>query len=302
MKNRWSVESIILLIVACLLTLVASFYFDLIVNAIAEDWAYTTWLKAGILALSALALLFFEKGSKPITKFAVILFAIVLSTLLNEYLQTLQWVNAFTNSNTFLKSVGGNVLLKLFSAVIITLFMLAVFRKPAEVYLVPGNLKVKAEPVKFLGISKNWVSWGKLALISGVLISVVTMGLSILSVAFDGFHLYFSNLLELLPLIILFALFNSFCEGIMCRNAVVGPLTKALPKEVVLLLSGLYFGSFHYYGVPSGIIGVIMASFLGWFLARSMFETKGFLAPWMIHFLQDFAIFLTLVLLGAYSV
>jgi uncharacterized protein len=41
-----------------------------------------------------------------------------------------------------------------------------------------------------------------------------------------------------------------------------------------------------------------MSSLLGWFLARSMIESRGFLAPWMIHFLQDVVIFSTILLLG----
>ncbi len=39
---------------------------------------------------------------------------------------------------------------------------------------------------------------------------------------------------------------------------------------------------------------------LGWFLARATIETRGFLAPWFIHFLQDVVIFSTIVLLGGF--
>jgi CAAX protease family protein len=43
--------------------------------------------------------------------------------------------------------------------------------------------------------------------------------------------------------------------------------------------------------VPYGIVGVVMAGFLGWFLAKAMVETRGFFWPWFIHFCQDVAIF-----------
>ncbi|MFT6005009.1 MAG: hypothetical protein ACI8UQ_002153, partial [Bacteroidia bacterium] len=46
----------------------------------------------------------------------------------------------------------------------------------------------------------------------------------------------------------------------------------------------------HYFGTPGGIIGVIVAGFLGWFLAKSILETKGFFWAWFIHFLQDVVI------------
>jgi hypothetical protein len=47
----------------------------------------------------------------------------------------------------------------------------------------------------------------------------------------------------------------------------------------------------HFYGVPYGVIGVVMAGFLGWFLAKAMLETRGFVMPWFIHFCQDVLIF-----------
>ena len=301
MEKQESPKRIILLIVASFVTLIASFYFDLLVTAIAGSWAYITEVKAGLLAISALILLFVEKGDKPVMRYATVLFSVSLSTLLNEYLQTLPWVNRWTASTTFLGNIGGNVLLKLLSAVIIVLFLLALFPKPKDAYLVPGDLKVKAEPIRFLGISKNWVSWGRLALVSGGLIAAVTVGLAIITVTGTGTSPDFSLLLKVLPFLFILAPVNSFCEGIMCRNAVVGPLGRTFPKEAVMILSAVYFGSFHYYGAPGGIVGVVMSSILGWFMARSLFETKGFLAPWIIHAMQDFVIFMTLALLGGYT-
>jgi hypothetical protein len=39
--------------------------------------------------------------------------------------------------------------------------------------------------------------------------------------------------------------------------------------------------------VPYGFIGVALAWFLGWILARSMLETRGIAWAWFIHALQD---------------
>ncbi len=112
MKKQESPKRIILLIVASFVTLIASFYFDLIITAMAGSWAYVTEVKAGLLTLGALILLFVEKGDKPVTRYATVLFSVSLSTLLNEYLQTLPWVNRWTASTTFLGNIGGNVVLK----------------------------------------------------------------------------------------------------------------------------------------------------------------------------------------------
>lgn len=42
---------------------------------------------------------------------------------------------------------------------------------------------------------------------------------------------------------------------------------------------------------PYGVVGVVMAGFLGWMLCKAMLETKGFFWSWFIHFWQDAAIF-----------
>jgi len=58
-----------------------------------------------------------------------------------------------------------------------------------------------------------------------------------------------------------------------------------------LLLTAAYFGLAHFFGVPYGAVGVIMAFVLGYILSKAMLETKGFFWPWFIHFWQDVAIF-----------
>jgi hypothetical protein len=47
----------------------------------------------------------------------------------------------------------------------------------------------------------------------------------------------------------------------------------------------------HIYGTPNGVFGVIASGTLGWFLAKSVIETRGLGWAWFIHFLQDVVIF-----------
>jgi len=42
----------------------------------------------------------------------------------------------------------------------------------------------------------------------------------------------------------------------------------------------------------------VMSAVLGYYMSLSMYETEGFLSGWIIHVLQDVAIFSTLALLG----
>ncbi len=296
-NTRRTILSVIFL---AFLTLIGSFYFDLIVTALWGTLSYLTLIKEGVLVIGTLVF-FLIKDLRKLAVYPLILVGVTATTLLNEYLQTLSWVNHYTSSSSFVGNIGGNVTMKLLSSILMVLLFFVLFKKPQTFYLVPGDLKVKAEPISFLGISKNWVSWGKLAPISGGLIAVVTIALAILTVTGTGTPLNFPLFLKVLPFIFLFAAVNSFCEGILFRHGTLASLTGQLPKEVVLILSAVYFGSFHYYGAPGGIVGVIMSSILGWFMARSLFETKGFAAPWIIHFMQDFVIFSTLALLGTFT-
>jgi hypothetical protein len=62
------------------------------------------------------------------------------------------------------------------------------------------------------------------------------------------------------------------------------------PRQAVLLVA-TYFGIGHYYGLPHGLIGVLLAGVLGWILARSMVETRGMFWASFVHFWQDVLIF-----------
>ena len=158
-------------------------------------------------------------------------------------------------------------------------------------FLVKGNLNVKADAIKWLGIEGDRVSWGKLALISGILISTGTFIATILTVT--GFKMppSMGNYIKIFPIILVFAFLNSLFEGIIYRNGILGTLSRLLPKDEAVLLAAFIFGIGHYYGAPGGIIGALMSTALGWYMGRSVIETKGMAAAWLIHFMQDVVIF-----------
>ncbi|CAM4221604.1 CPBP family intramembrane glutamic endopeptidase [Paenibacillus endophyticus] len=94
------------------------------------------------------------------------------------------------------------------------------------------------------------------------------------------------------PLILVFALMNAFSEEIIFRFSFVAVVSKyGFSPYVAQGLAAVVFGVVHYFGNPGGILGVLMAAFIGWFLAKSMLETKGFFWALTIHFLQDVVIF-----------
>src|SRR5690606_31881966 len=67
-----------------------------------------------------------------------------------------------------------------------------------------------------------------------------------------------------LPAIIIFAVINAFYEELVYRASFLSVLESVVGQKHALAISTLYFGIGHYYGAPAGIIGIIMASFLGY--------------------------------------
>jgi hypothetical protein len=62
-------------------------------------------------------------------------------------------------------------------------------------------------------------------------------------------------------------------------------------ERQALLITTAFFGLGHFYGIPNGVLDVALSGFLGWFLGKSILETRGFFWGWLIHFLQDVIIF-----------
>ncbi len=213
------------------------------------------------------------------------------------FLRSSWWQGLFAESGWFIGSVGSQVSLKLPSTVPMIALLLLLYKKPGQLYLSKGDLSVIAEPIPAFGIKPRWVKWGRLAVISGFAIAAGSLLLTLITVTGFSAPDNLGALPGAMPFILLFALANSFSEGIFFRNAVLGPLTALLPKGQLMIVAAVFFGISHYYGAPQGIIGVVMSGVLGWYLCRSMYETRGMLAPWIIHFLQDVVIFMAMVAL-----
>ncbi len=154
--------------------------------------------------------------------------------------------------------------------------------------LARGNLNATAEPVRWLGMDRP-LSWGRFGLILSACITLGTLIFLIVSARpTSGF---LPSLLRLLPVVLLVAAVNAFSEEIIYRASLLAPLNTVLGKSQALLLTAALFGLWHFYGVPYGIVGVVMAGVLGWLLGKSMLETKGIFWAFFIHFWQDVAIF-----------
>ncbi len=185
-------------------------------------------------------------------------------------------------------SAIGTHLLRLSPALVILSFLLLKGRKRQDFFLTKGKIDAPVEPSRLLGMKKP-ESWTRIGTIFAAIFAIVTFVYLMLSSApsLDAAI----KALPLIPVALLIAVINSFNEEFTLRAAPISELLSAIGKKQALMITTVLFGLGHFYGVPKGILGVLLSSFLGWFLGKSMLETKGFFWAWLIHFLPDAFIF-----------
>ena len=288
-------------IIPVVLILIASIAIDIILQQ-TIGYVPAELARIKILALACIYFIsFFSQKLRPLSGFLLILLAILTINMLTGFIQTTSFWKSTFNTASFAGNFGSSILLKIIGILPILAVLFLIFRSRSEFYLCIGDLKQKASRINWLGIKDNQITWGKLAIISGLLISLGTILLTIITVTNVSEIKGLGNWLSYLPLILLLALANSFCEGLIFRSAIMATLKDELPKNQLVLIAALFFGISHYYGAPGGPLGVIMSGLLGWYMCRSMYETKGFVSSWMIHAMQDVVIFSTIFLLGNFT-
>ena len=171
---------------------------------------------------------------------------------------------------------------------IIFLFILRYTKKNTfKEYFQKGNVSAEILPEPRIGIKpKRKENWFHL----GINFSVIISGVTAIVIYFQlikGAGIAIGDILNILPYSIVFALSNSFVEESITRLGVVVIFKNILKDRTIPLVSAIIFGTVHYWGNPGGLLGLIVAGFLGWFLTKSILETKGIFWAWFIHFLQD---------------
>lgn len=286
-------------LLAAVFTIIASIVPEILSNEIMGE--VPGWLPYGkVTVLLGGGLLLRGKKMEHLYRYGAILSAFISMQIMTASIGNTDWWRTVFQRNTFAGNYGGNILLKVIGIIPVILLLIHYYRTTEEAFLGRGDLSTKAEPIRWLGIGKGKISWGKLSVISGILISVGTILLTVVTAAGHGRQGNLDGLFANLPLILLFALVNSFCEGVAYRSAVLATLSGILPKNPLILVGALLFGIGHYYGIPSGPLGALMSTVLGWYMLRSMYETKGFLSSWIIHFMQDAVIFATVIFMNGY--
>lgn len=275
-----------------LMVLLASILPDLLITS-----PYVTAVKLVMLAAGAIFFLLI-RPLRPLGTLSAVLLTINASFWVSALIRHAFWWKRLYADLGFFADVAGSVFVKIIGIVPVAAVMLLLMKSPQKCYLSPGNLSIRADSIVWLGIRGDRIRWRKLAVVSGVLIMTGTIFLSMVTTTGFSNPTGFSRLIQNLPLILLLAVINSFCEGLIFRSAVMGPIHDMFPKLFVTLMPAIFFGIAHYQGIPGGFLGASLSGLLGYYMALSMYETRGFLSGWIIHVMQDVAVFSTLAIMG----
>jgi CAAX protease family protein len=256
------------------------------------------WLEpARIIFLAALFVLTFVWGRiRPLRGFAAILFVIyaVEGWFFLTLLPQSQFYASILGSNANLEFFGER-LMRICAALVMLLVLLAMGLKRQDFFLKIGNLKANAEPERW-GIPRKTETWlgfgGRFALIISAILLLIMVA---------AMQPSLSNLsVGLVMLAALGAVMNAFAEEFLYRAALLPQVLSLFGKGASMILIATWFGLGHYFGVPSGITGVIFVTFGGWVFAKAMVETHGMGWPLIMHFVSDFTVYLVIFLAGGF--
>lgn len=281
-------------ITAWLVVLLISLLPDVFLREILSLSINLLWWKIGFLGLLFVLSYFLDQFRHLRTLFLLV-GVIYLAEFTVSVLSGLQfWGNAFGGPEAgFSRELLGIQVGRLLVSLTLIGVMVMIGWKRKDFFLVPGKLDAPIQPVRWLGFPKSdpWTQFG------GQWAAYITLGTLVFLIlagrpSFNQIWLT----LPFLPIVLLGAVLNAFNEELTYRSSLLASLEPVIGPRSALLISSVFFGSAHYYGVPYGVIGVLMATFLGWILGKAMLETRGFFWAWFIHFLQDLVIFFFLAM------
>ena len=244
---------------------------------------------AALIVIAGFALTYLWKTIRPLRPFFGLFIVLtgaqwLVHTRVDQLLNYPAWINDPSFNIYMLAEQSLNLMVTL----VVMAFLFVLKKAPAAFFLARGDTAAAVEPVKLLGIKagERWNTLGRafaVYLSLGTLVFLVIAGRPPLDIVVKA--------LPFLPAVLLAAALNAFNEEMTYKASFLAVLEEVVGKHQALWLMAAYFGILHFYGVPYGVIGVLMATFLGWFLGKSMLETRGLFWAWFLHFLQDVLIF-----------
>jgi hypothetical protein len=227
---------------------------------------------------------------RALRPFLVVFLALVVGNWLvhGRFGQLLPFYGAWLRDPSFNVYMLANQSLNVIVTLVMIATLLLLGKRRSDFYLRLGDIAAPAGPVRWLGIrdGQRWTELG------GWLTLFISLGtLAFLIIAGHPSPDMIARTLPFLPAIVLAAAVNAFTEEMTYKASLLSVLVGPVGPRQASYLVAAYFGILHFYGVPYGYVGVLLAGFLGWLLAKSMLETRGLFWAWFIHFWQDVWIF-----------
>ena len=261
----------------------------LLQEVIGRPAGWLIWAKFGVMAALAVAS-FLWAPLRPLRAYALILLVVFGAEELSTRLEhTSLWRGWFGGvAASFTREMLGIQVRRVAVALVVIGALYALGYRREDFFLVRGQLDAPIEPVRWLGFPKPdpWTHFG------GQFAVYISLGtLVFLVIGGRPSPAALLGALPVLPAVLLFAAMNAFAEEMTYRASLLATLEDPIGPRHALWLTAAFFGIGHFYGVPYGPIGVVLATFLGWMMGKAMLETRGFFWAWFIHFLQDVLIF-----------
>ena len=287
----------IMIITAWAVMLVVSDLPDILITklgGVIPTWIF--WSKTGFM-VAFLVLTLVWKAIRPLWQYATIFLTLFLALSLTDLVHHTDWFQTNFNHEgvSFFTGYAAIFVLDIFVALTVLTVLWLMKRDRRAFFLAKGQLEAPIEPVRWLGIKagESWKVFGWI-FAGGAALGVAIPTILGLSPSGEDFL----KALPLLPIALLLAAINAFTEEAYYRCSLLSTLHETIGKTQTLLLTMVFFGLGHWlYGSPPGPIGFLMVGFLAWLLGKSMLETKGFVWPWLIHFVPDMVIFFSYALL-----
>ncbi len=234
----------------------------------------------GVLLLWLLALTW--PGLRPLRNYLLALLVLLAADALRNQLLVSPAFTTWTKTAGWGVALVADRALRWFPTLLLLLTAVATGRRRRDVFLAKGDLQAPVQPNALFKKPRPWIAEAREF--------IVYFSLGIIIFNWLLLHPDLTRLAQALvnlPLILLGAALNSSGEEVRFRAVLMGQLVPALGARQALWLQATFFGLVHWAGNPSGPLGVLMAGFLGWFLGKSVLETRGLAIAVTSHFLLN---------------
>ena len=260
---------------------------------VSTDTTTLLLLQSGVLAI-LFALTFAWNAIRSLRGFFVIAVAMSLlpSLVRSIVVESSIGISLFGNAG-FLISQTGELISKLISILGMIGLLLLIGLKRDDFFLVRGDLNAVTKRTRLFPGMKTDDTWRRagrnISITVFVLLLTGTLVINLPRLGFDNLI----KALPLVPLALLFAAVNGIYEEVVFRAAPMSQLVNTVGSQHALLITIIYFGMGHFFGsVPSGVMGVAIASYFAFIMGKAMLETRGIVWPWVCHFAADSAVFI----------